>query len=119
VCSYDALGDAIRFINNRPRPLALYYFGNDRRNIHALKSQTTTGGMTVNDIATHAATESLPLGGVGNSGMGAYHGRDGFLNFSHRKAVMTQRGTSLARLFNPPYTSRTQRLLDRVIGKAM
>ncbi|MFT3754451.1 MAG: coniferyl aldehyde dehydrogenase [Pseudoxanthomonas sp.] len=117
--SYGNLDEAIAFINARPRPLALYYFGNDRHSIQALKSRTTSGGMTVNDIATHASTESLPLGGVGNSGMGAYHGRDGFLNFSHKKAVLTQRKISLGKMFNPPYTARQSRMLDKVIGKPM
>lgn len=115
--TYTDLDDVIRFINRRERPLALYYFGKNRATIEKLKERTTSGGVTVNDIATHAATETLPLGGVGNSGMGRYHGHDGFVNFSHAKAVLKQRGISLGRLFNPPYNDRKARMLDRAIGK--
>jgi len=117
--SYRKLDEVIDFINARPRPLALYYFGSDATSIRLLKERTTSGGMTINDIFSHAAAESLPLGGVGNSGMGRYHGRDGFVNFSHPKAILQQRRTSLARMFNPPYTAWKTRMLDRVIGKPM
>lgn len=115
---YDRLEDVIAFVNARPRPLALYYFGRDARNIRALKERTTSGGVTINDIAGHAAVESLPLGGVGNSGMGRYHGHDGFVTFSHPKAVLQQGRISLGRMFNPPYDDRKRKMLDRVIGKA-
>jgi coniferyl-aldehyde dehydrogenase len=117
--TYRNLGEVVNFINARPRPLALYYFGKDKDSIRLLTERTTSGGMTVNDIAMHAAVESLPLGGVGNSGMGAYHGRDGFLRFSHAKAVLQQKGISLARLFNPPYRKRHIAMLDKAIGKTM
>ena len=117
--TYTAIDEVIRFINAKPRPLALYYFGTDRSTIRQLKEHTTSGGITINDIAMHAATESLPLGGVGNSGMGRYHGHDGFLNFSHHKAVLTQGRISLGKMFNPPYDDKKTALLDRVIGKPM
>jgi coniferyl-aldehyde dehydrogenase len=117
--TYTDLDAVIRFINARPRPLALYYFGSDRKRIDQLKARTTSGGITVNDIASHAAADTLPLGGVGNSGMGRYHGRDGFVGFSHPKAVLTQRKVSLGKLFNPPYTGKKTRMLDRGIGKPM
>lgn len=119
VLPYDNLEQCIAFINTRPRPLALYYFGSDRDAQRQLRERTTSGGFTVNDIASHAAAEDLPLGGIGNSGMGRYHGRDGFVNFSHAKAVMVQRRISLARLFNPPYSRKQERMLDRVIGAPM
>lgn len=119
VLAYDDIEQCIDFINARPRPLALYYFGSDRDTLRQLKERTTSGGITVNDIASHAAAENLPLGGIGNSGMGRYHGRDGFVNFSHGKAVLTQRRISLARLFNPPYGNKQGRMLDRVIGASM
>lgn len=119
VLPYDDIAQCIAFINARPRPLALYYFGSDNGVLRQLKERTTSGGITVNDIASHAAAEELPLGGIGNSGMGRYHGRDGFVNFSHGKAVLTQRRISLARLFNPPYGNKHGRMLDRVIGAPM
>lgn len=118
--TYRDLDAVIGFINARPRPLALYYFGSDRNEIRAIKERTVSGGLSINDIAAHAATETLPLGGVGNSGMGAYHGHDGFLRFSHPKAVMRQGRINLAKLFmNPPYTDKQQRMLDRLIGKSV
>ncbi|VXD04176.1 putative coniferyl aldehyde dehydrogenase [Pseudomonas sp. 9AZ] len=117
--TYESLPDVIDYINARPRPLALYYFGSDKAEMRDLKERTVSGGMSVNDIALHAANENLPLGGVGNSGMGAYHGRDGFRQFSHAKAVMTQGRISLAKMFfNPPYSDKQQKLLDRLIKKA-
>lgn len=117
--TYTAIEDVIRFVNDRPRPLALYYFGTNRTTMQQLKERTTSGGITVNDIAMHASMESLPLGGVGNSGMGRYHGYDGFLNFSHHKAVLTQGRVSLGKMFNPPYNAKKAALLDRTIGKPM
>lgn len=114
--TYDRLDEVIGYINARPRPLALYYFGSNSDAIRRLQECTTAGGMSINDIAGHAATESLPLGGVGASGMGAYHGRDGFLQFSHAKAVFRQGRFNLAKLFDPPYTDRQRKLLDRGIG---
>lgn len=117
--SYTDLDQVIRFVNARPRPLALYYFGSDKHTIRQLKERTTSGGITVNDIAGHASAENLPLGGVGNSGMGRYHGRDGFVNFSHPKAVLTQRGISLGKMFNPPYNAKKTKMLDKVIGTPM
>lgn len=119
VRGYTDLAEVIAFINARPRPLALYYFGTDGGTIQKLKERTTSGGITVNDIAAHAAVESLPLGGVGNSGMGRYHGRDGFVTFSHPKAVLRQGRISLGRLFNPPYDERKRKMLDRAIGRGM
>lgn len=120
VRTYRSLSDVVDFINARPRPLALYYFGSDCAEISALKERTVSGGMSVNEIAGHAANENLPLGGVGNSGMGSYHGYDGFVRFSHPKAVMRQGRISLAKLFfNPPYTEKQQRLLDRLIKRPL
>ena len=84
---YDSIGDVIAFINARPRPLALYYFGNDAAEEALVLSRTCSGGVTLNGVLQHAGIESLPFGGVGASGMGAYHGIDGFRTFSHAKAV--------------------------------
>ena len=119
VYGYTDLQQVIEFVNARPRPLALYYFGSDASALRRVKEQTTSGGVTVNDIAGHASVESLPLGGVGNSGMGCYHGHDGFLQFSHAKAVLTQGRISLGRMFNPPYDDGKRKMLDRAIGRPM
>ncbi|MNJ10181.1 Coniferyl aldehyde dehydrogenase [compost metagenome] len=85
---YDSIVDVIAWINARPRPLALYYFGNDAVEEAQVLSRTCSGGVTLNGVLSHASTEGLPFGGVGQSGMGAYHGIDGFRTFSHAKAVL-------------------------------
>jgi coniferyl-aldehyde dehydrogenase len=110
--TYQSLDKVIQFINNKPRPLALYYFGKDRREIDTLCQRTTSGGVTINDCAQHAACYDLPLAGVGNSGMGAYHGHHGFLQFSHSKAVYHQGLFSLGKFLRPPYTPRKIKIID-------
>jgi coniferyl-aldehyde dehydrogenase len=112
---YASLDAIIDYINDRPRPLALYYFGRERAEFDHLSGHTVSGGITVNDIAMHAGIESLPMGGVGNSGMGAYHSRWGFEQFSHAKAVLRQGYFSPAALFNPPYKPKHTRMLDRAM----
>lgn len=115
--TYTSLDHVVEFINARPRPLALYYFGSSSAEIQAVKERTTAGAMLINDTVAHAGIETVPLRGVGNSGMGAYHGHDGFLNFSHSKAVVSQGRVNLSRMFNPPYTDRHTKILDRLIGQ--
>ncbi|KJZ46222.1 aldehyde dehydrogenase [Pseudomonas fluorescens] len=85
---YETISEVIAQINARPRPLALYYFGNDAAEEAQVLSRTCSGGVTLNGVMSHASTEGLPFGGVGQSGMGAYHGIDGFRTFSHAKAVL-------------------------------
>ena len=88
MCIRDRLSEVIAFINARPRPLALYYFGQDAEEEAQVLSRTCSGGVTLNGVLSHASLDSLPFGGVGQSGMGAYHGIDGFRTFSHAKAVL-------------------------------
>ena len=108
----------IRYINERPKPLALYWFGKDKKVMQRILNETCSGGVTINDTLLHAAIEDLPFGGIGASGMGAYHGKTGFEAFSHRKSVLEVRGffglnflrgTKLAR---PPYGTGVERLLS-------
>lgn len=103
VRSYTTLEESIAEINARPRPLALYYFGDDSAESEALLSRTTSGGVTINDVIFHVSMHDLPFGGVGPSGMGAYHGQRGFLEFSHEKAVYRQIGSELLAMLRPPY----------------
>ena len=105
VKTYSDVEDPIRFINERDRPLGLYYFGKDSNEEETVLNNTTSGGVTVNDVIMHIAQEELPFGGVGSSGMGAYHGHDGFKTFSHGKAVYRQSKliARLAALIGPPY----------------
>ncbi len=103
VKSYSETKDAVAYINNNPRPLGLYYFGQDADERDMVLNNTTSGGVTVNDVIFHVAQEDLPFGGVGPSGMGAYHGHDGFMEFTHKKAIYTQTGSELLAMMRPPY----------------
>ena len=103
VITYDGLEDAIAYVNARPRPLALYYFGTDAQSQQKVLERTTSGGVLINDTILHYAQDDLPFGGVGLSGMGAYHGPEGFKTMSHAKAVFTQGRFNLADLFRPPF----------------
>ena len=102
--SYDQVEETISYVNDRPRPLGLYYFGSNSKEESDVVNRTTSGGVTVNDVVMHVAQEDLPFGGVGPSGMGSYHGEDGFKRFSHAKAIYTQTklGAVLEAL-RPPY----------------
>jgi len=103
VKSYTETKDAVAYINQNARPLGLYYFGDDANERDMVLNNTTSGGVTVNDVIFHVAQEDLPFGGVGPSGMGAYHGKDGFYEFSHKKAVYVQTGSELLAMMRPPY----------------
>ncbi len=114
--SYSSVDECIRFINARPRPLGLYYFGNDAEEERRVLERTISGGMTVNDVMAHTSCEDLPFGGIGASGMGHYHGRDGFLTFSHQRAVYRQTKLNLMKLGGmvPPYGPKCDKQLDRL-----
>jgi len=103
VKTYASTREAVDYINAHDRPLGLYYFGEDQAERKMVLENTTSGGVTVNDVIFHVAQEDLPFGGVGPSGMGAYHGHDGFLEFSHRKSVYTQTGNEILAMMRPPY----------------
>jgi coniferyl-aldehyde dehydrogenase len=103
VKSYTAIDETIAAINAGPRPLALYYFGDDSAESEALLARTHSGGVCINDVIFHFSIDELPFGGVGASGMGAYHGHRGFLEFSHEKAVYRQTSSELIAMFRPPY----------------
>ncbi len=106
VVSYRTLDDAIGYVNAHARPLALYYFDEDRSRIDKLLAETMSGGVTVNDCIYHLAQHNLPFGGVGPSGMGHYHGFDGFQTFSQKRAVMVQRRFGSTALLRPPYRGK-------------
>ncbi|MEQ9506775.1 MAG: coniferyl aldehyde dehydrogenase [Hyphomonas sp.] len=101
--SYGETKDAVAYINAHERPLGLYYFGDDAAEKDLVLKSTTSGGVTVNDVVFHVAQEDLPFGGVGPSGMGSYHGREGFYEFSHKKAVYTQTKSEILAMMRPPY----------------
>lgn len=117
VVAYERIEDAVQYINDRDRPLGLYYFGRDAAEQQIVLSRTISGGVTLNDVIFHVMQEDLPLGGIGGSGMGRYHGREGFLEFSHPKAVYKQTRFDLAALLGskPPYGKK----LDAYIKKEL
>ncbi len=102
ILEYDALDDAIAFVNARPRPLTLHWFGGAGGR-KRLEERTTSGQLVANDVLWHFVQEEMRFGGVGESGMGAYHGPDGFHAFSHRKAVFSQPRWNPTRLVTPPF----------------
>lgn len=106
VIGFDSLDEAIRFVRERPRPLALYVFSEDTAAVRRVLGQLSFGGGCVNDTIMHLATHQLPFGGVGDSGMGRYHGKFGFDTFTHYKAVLCQSTCLDLPLRYPPYTPR-------------
>ncbi len=111
ILPYDTPADAVRHINAWDRPLALYWFGRDDAARDQVLAQTHAGGVTINDCLWHLGQEEQPFGGVGASGMGAYHGVWGFNTFSKLKPVFYQSGLAGTRLFYPPYGPRFDRLM--------
>jgi coniferyl-aldehyde dehydrogenase len=111
VVPYDSLDEAIAYVNARPRPLALYYFDTSKTRIEHVLARTVSGGATVNDTIFHVAQEELPFGGIGASGMGAYHGHTGFCTFSHAKGAFLQSRYSFTRLLPPPYGNAFRRAI--------
>lgn len=103
VISYDIIETVIDYINDRDRPLSLYYFGDDKEEQRLLLDRTVSGGVTINDVIWHFAQEQLPFGGIGASGMGAYHGEVGFKTFSKQKPIFTQSRFNAIFLLYPPY----------------
>jgi len=106
--------EAIAKVNSRPRPLALYWYGEDDNARDRVLQNTVSGGVTVNDVLWHVGQENLPFGGVGESGVGAYHGEAGFNTFSHLKPVFYQSRFASSAMLRPPFTSKTDRLLSFV-----
>jgi coniferyl-aldehyde dehydrogenase len=118
IIGYDSWEEALRRIRDRPRPLAAYYFGSNRAEIAQMCHEVACGGLVVNDLMMHFLQDDLPFGGIGESGMGCYHGREGFERFSHAKAVFRQsRALDIGRLLHPPYSRRLEPLLKMQIRR--
>ncbi|HEU0030352.1 MAG TPA: coniferyl aldehyde dehydrogenase [Kofleriaceae bacterium] len=111
VRTYRTLDEAIAYVNARPRPLALYYFDDDRGRQDDVLARTMSGGVTINDCIYHLVQHELPFGGVGPSGMGAYHGFDGFVTFSKKRPVMVQRRIAGTSMLHAPWRAR-RKLVD-------
>jgi coniferyl-aldehyde dehydrogenase len=116
---YDNLETVIDYINRRERPLALYYFGRNRDEEARVLRETISGGASVNAVAMHVACDDLPFGGVGQSGIGHYRGRDGFRTFSHARAVYHEGFVDMPKLAGtlPPYGEKVARMLSSQIRK--
>jgi aldehyde dehydrogenase (NAD+) len=115
VITVQSLDEAITFVNSRPKPLAAYLFTQTKNVRERVVKEVPAGGMMVNHLAFQVATTRLPFGGVGPSGMGAYHGKFGFEEFSHRKSVLTKpTRPDLSALLYPPYTAKTWKLARRI-----
>ena len=118
VIGYDTLDGAISYVAARPRPLALYPFGFDAAALATVLGATHSGGVTVNDWGWHVFNHDLPFGGSGTSGMGSYHGEEGFRELSHAKAIFKRHRYFPVGLFYPPYGNLVQRLALRFyLGK--
>ncbi|OBI11696.1 aldehyde dehydrogenase [Mycobacterium sp. E2327] len=115
VITVQSLDEAIRFVNSRPKPLSAYLFTKAKDVRERVIKEVPAGGMLVNHLAFQVSTAKLPFGGVGASGMGAYHGRYGFEEFSHRKSVLTKpTRPDLSSFIYPPYTERAFKMARRM-----
>ncbi|UYZ82846.1 coniferyl aldehyde dehydrogenase [Entomomonas sp. E2T0] len=103
IMTYNDITDAVQFINNQPKPLALYYFGFNKEEQEYVLQHTQSGGVAINDTLLQVAQPNLPFGGVGQSGMGQYHGYEGFLTFSKARSVFSKGKLNTTKLIYPPY----------------
>jgi coniferyl-aldehyde dehydrogenase len=119
VMTYTSMDQAIDYVNDHDRPLGLYYFGEDKAEEDRVLARTHSGGVTINDVIFHNGMEDLPFGGIGPSGMGNYHGADGFRTFSHMRAVFRQTGLDVAGIagLKPPYGKATAKTLAKELKK--
>lgn len=117
VRTYRTMAHVIGYVNARPRPLALYYFGPRDADSELLLARTTSGNVGINNTLMHVAQDDLPFGGVGPSGMGAYHGIEGFRAMSHAKGVYVQGRWSLPRLLHAPFGRLADQVLTLMLGR--
>lgn len=121
IVNVESVYEAIAFINSNEKPLALYIFSNNQKNIDLILDSTSSGGVTVNDTLMHVVCESLPFGGVGNSGMGAYHGFKSFDTFSHKKSVLRKNFNPFLEkaqsIKYPPYSEKKTKYVAMVNAK--
>lgn len=114
IVPYRGLDQAFAYINQRPRPLALYYFGYNKGEQARVLHETHSGGVCLNDTLLHVAQDDMPFGGIGPSGMGHYHGHEGFLTFSKAKGVLVKQRLNAAKLIYPPYGKSIQKLIQKL-----
>lgn len=114
IVEYESIEQAINYINNRERPLALYICSFEKNFQNKILKETHSGGVCINDAAMHVGVEDLPFGGVGSSGMGSYHGIEGFKTFSHAKAIFSRGKISVAKQLFPPYGKLVHKLVYKL-----
>jgi len=112
IVASETLDDSLDYVQSHERPLALYWFGEDKKKRDRVLNESISGGVTINDAAWHVIQEDIPFGGVGPSGMGAYHGEAGFQSFSHMKGVFFQSKFSQGKKLHPPYGPATHKMLS-------
>ena len=124
IIAYKNLDEAIAFVQSRPKPLALYIFGTNKRDINYVLSHTTSGSTCVNNTIIQIENLEVPFGGVGMSGTGNYHGFYGFKAFSHERNIMEQKGFDVVTFFHPPYgitpgnmRSKIQNIAEKVLRR--
>lgn len=114
IIEYDTLEQAIDYINEGERPLALYIYSFNKACQNQILKSTHSGGVCINDAAFHVAAEDLPFGGVGSSGMGSYHGSEGFKTFSHAKSILSRGRLSFGKLLFPPFGTAVHNLIYKL-----
>jgi coniferyl-aldehyde dehydrogenase len=117
IMEYSTLDDALRFVNDRPRPLALYYFDWDSGRADYVASHTHSGGRCVNEVMSHVGVDDIPFGGVGYSGMGKYPGHEGFLAMSNAKGMLEKPRFYGVRFFLPPFNKKIHKLMKNYLLK--
>ncbi|MFV3016104.1 aldehyde dehydrogenase family protein, partial [Pseudomonas sp. KHB2.9] len=117
IIGYDSLEQALELINDRPKPLALYCFSHDARTLEQVLDRTRSGGVTINGTMLHATQEDLPFGGVGDSGTGAYHGYDGFVQMSHARGVLRLSRFNMSHRVAAPYGKLTRFITRLMLGQ--
>ena len=115
VKTYKDFNETVNFINKNPKALALYYFGDDKTEMNNVLDNTSSGQAVMNDVLFQFSMHDLPFGGVGPSGMGAYHGYDGFKNFSHKRSVLKgQNILDAGKMITAPFTESTEKNIKRL-----
>ncbi|HBP45756.1 MAG TPA: aldehyde dehydrogenase family protein [Flavobacteriales bacterium] len=115
IIPYTSLDEVIRFVNDRPTPLALYVFSKRKRFVDSILSNIQSGGASINNCVIHVSSNYLPFGGLGNSGIGSGHGEYGYLEFTHLRGVYEQRFDGAGALLMPPYSSWKTNVIDRLL----
>jgi coniferyl-aldehyde dehydrogenase len=117
VKTYRDVKDAVQYINSKPRPLGLYHFGEDAQETRTVLDSTISGGVTINDVIMHISVEDLPFGGIGPSGMGSYHGAEGFKTFSHARSIYTSPKIDIGSMLRPPFGKRIDGMMAKMIKR--